>query len=77
MKKTLALGNKDNFVVETAKFVKKEVVGYENKLRAEAKAIAIHYTILGVAIGAVAGIVGTSLWERYLSPPSPPQRTAV
>jgi len=69
------LAGKDNVLVETVKFVKKEVSGVENKLKAEARAIAIQYTILGVAIGTVAGIVGTSLWEKYLSPPST-QRTA-
>lgn len=69
MKKTLALGKKDNFLVETVKFVKKEVGGVENKLKAEAKAIAIQYTILGAALGIVVGIVGTSLWEKYMTPP--------
>jgi hypothetical protein len=68
--KTQRLAGKDNILVETVKFVKKEVGGVENKLRAEAKAIAIQYTILGVAIGTVAGIVGTAIWERYVSPPS-------
>lgn len=75
--KSPRLAGKDNIIVETVKFVKKEVGGVENKLRAEAKAIAIQYTILGVAIGTVAGIVGTALWEKYVSPPTPPQRTAV
>lgn len=75
--KSPRLAGKDNILVETVKFVKKEVGGVENKLRAEAKAIAIQYTILGVAIGTVAGIVGTALWEKYVSPPTPPQRTAV
>lgn len=73
--KIAKMAGKDNVIVETAKFIKKEVGSVENKLRAEARAIAIQYTILGVAIGTVAGIVGTSLWEKYLSPPPPPQRT--
>lgn len=77
MKKTLAIGSKDNLVVETVKFVKKEVGGVENKLRAEAKAIAVQYTILGVAIGTVVGIVGTALWEKYVSPPTPPQPSSL
>lgn len=80
MSKTLTrprLAAKDNFVVDTVKFIKKEVGAVQNKIESEAKAIAVRNMILGGAIGIVVGIVGTSLWEKYVSPPSPPQRIAV
>lgn len=74
---TKSLSGKGNVITDTVKYIKKEVGGVENKLKAEAKAIAIQYTILGVAIGTVVGIVGTALWEKYVSPQNPPQRTVV
>lgn len=66
------VGKKDNFVVETAKFIKKEVNVVERKLENEARAIATRSTIFGVAIGVVVGIVGTVLMQKYVTPASPP-----
>lgn len=59
------LGN----VQEVVKFVRKEVNVVEDKLRDEAKAIAIRSGLFGGAIGIVLGIVGTALFQRYVSPP--------
>lgn len=75
MSKTLTrprLSGKDNFVVDTVRFIKKEVGVIEGKVRAEAQAIAIRNVILGGAIGIVVGIVGTSLWDKYVATPSVP-----
>jgi hypothetical protein len=74
MSKTLTrrLAGKDNFVVDTVKFIKKEVGAIEDKVRTEARAIAIRNALFGGAIGIVVGIVGTSLWEKYMATPAPP-----
>lgn len=53
---------------DAVSFVKKEVGAVERKLEAEAEAIAIRNLILGGAVGIVVGIVGTSLWEKFVTP---------
>lgn len=64
------MGKKENFVIETAKFVKKEVGAIERKLEDEANAIATRSTIFGISIGVVLGIVGTVVLQKVL-PPTP------
>ena len=66
------MGKKDNFVIETAKFVKKEVGAVERRLENEANAIATRSTIFGISIGVVVGIVGTVLMQKYVTPQAPP-----
>lgn len=74
---TRRLAGKDNFVVDTVKYIKKEVGAFENKVQAEVRSIAITGMIFGGAIGIVVGIVGTALWEKYMTTPPAPvaQRT--
>lgn len=60
-----------NIITETASYIKKEVGSVERGLEKRAKEIAVTSTIFGVAIGVVAGIVGVSLWNRYITPPAP------
>lgn len=64
------MGKKENFVIETAKFVKKEVGAVERRLEDEANAIAMRSTIFGISIGVVLGIVGTVVMQKVL-PPTP------
>lgn len=64
------MGKKENFVIETAKFVKKEVGAVERRLEDEATAIATRSTIFGISIGVVLGIVGTVVLQKVL-PPTP------
>lgn len=64
--------NKDNAFVSTVKFIKKEVGSVETKIKAEAREIAIRNALFGGAIGVVLGIVGTSLWQKYVTPPASP-----
>lgn len=73
MNKTLTrtgLGAKGNVIVDTVKYIKKEVGAVQTKIENEAKAIAIRNMILGGAIGIVVGIIGTTLWEKYTSQPA-------
>lgn len=58
----------DNFLTETVSFIKKEVTSAEKALEHKAKQIAMTSTIFGVAIGIVVGIVGTALFQRYVTP---------
>jgi hypothetical protein len=67
------LGTKDpGFVNEAVKFIRKEVVAVEDKLHEEAKSIAITSSIFGASIGILLGIVGTVLFQKYVTPPIPP-----
>lgn len=81
MSKTLStrMGAKrnGNVITETVQFLKKEVGAVENKLREEARAIAIRSAITGGAIGLVIGIVGSALWEKYMTPPTTVQRPPI
>jgi len=71
-----SMGKKDgNIITETASYIKKEVGAVERNLEKRAKQIAVTSTIFGTALGIVIGIVGVSLWERYVTPPAaPPSR---
>jgi len=63
-----------NIITETASYIKKEVGAVQNRLEQRAHQIAITSTVFGVAIGIVVGIVGVSLWDRYIALPPAPQR---
>lgn len=63
----------DGFVNEAVKFIRKEVGAVEDKLRDEARNIAITSSIFGASIGIVLGIVGTVLFQKYVTPAAPQQ----
>lgn len=63
-----------NIITETASYIEKKVGSVEDRLERRAKQIAVTSTIFGVAIGVVVGIVGVSLWDRYIALPPAPQR---
>jgi hypothetical protein len=62
--------NGDNFLTDTVKFVKREVAAVDRNLEAKADKIAMSAALLGGALGVVVGIVGTKLFERYITPPA-------
>lgn len=65
-----------NFLTETVSYVKKEVNAAQKSVEKREKQLAITSMVFGTAIGIVVGIVGVSLWERYVTPPSAPPRTS-
>lgn len=70
----MKLGAKENgFVNEAVKFIRKEVGAVEDKLQQEARSIAITSSIFGASIGIVLGIVGTVLFQKYVTPLAPAQ----
>ncbi len=74
----LSMGKKGgNFLTETVSYVKKEVNAVQKNLEKREKQMVMTSVIFGTAIGIVVGIVGVSLWERYVTPPAggPPRTT--
>lgn len=67
---------KDGFVADTVKFIRKEVVAVEDKLHDEARSIAITSSIFGASVGILLGIVGTVLFQKYVTPPTQPTTQA-
>ena len=63
-----------NFLTETVRYVKKEVNAVQKSVEKREKQVALTSAIFGGAIGIVIGIVGVSLWDRYMTPQAAPQQ---
>jgi uncharacterized membrane protein len=63
-----------NFLTETVSYVKKEVNAVQKSVEKREKQVALTSAIFGGAIGIVIGIVGVSLWDRYMTPQAAPQQ---
>lgn len=63
-----------NFLTETVGYVKREVGAVQKSMEKREKQIITTSVIFGTAIGLVAGIVGVSIWNRYVATPTPPPR---